>query len=115
MGVTPHQRLDPARPSVLIRAALVRRMVLGGYRPETDGSSPSDLVRWLWKQAGSGMRFRILRSLAQALERRRRKRPVVRLPETPPPDSSLIAWLKAHGHGIADLPAPMYTSPVTAS
>ena len=111
MGVTPHQRLDPARPSVVLRAALVRRMVMGGYRPETDGSSPSDLFRWLWKQAGSGLRFRILRSLAQALERRRRKRPVVRLPETPPPDSSLIAWLKAHGHGIADLPAPLRRRP----
>ncbi len=111
MGVTPHQRLDPARPSVVLRAALVRRMVMSGYRPETDGSSPSDLLRWLWKQAGSGLRFRILRSLAQALERRRRKRPVVRLPETPPPDSSLIAWLKAHGHGIADLPAPLRRRP----
>lgn len=106
MGVTPHHRLDTGRPSVLLRAALIRRMVLSGYRPETDGSSPSDLLRWLWRQGGLRLRFRILRSLAQTLERRRRKRPVLRLPEIPPPDSSLTAWLKAHGHVIADLPAP---------
>lgn len=106
MGFTPHQRLDPARPSVVLRAALVRRMVLGGYRPETDGSGSSDLLRWLLKQSGLRLRSRILRALAQALERRRRKRPVLRLPATPPPDSSLTAWLKAHGHVLADWPAP---------
>ena len=106
MGLTPNQRLHPARPSVLLRAVLIRRMVLGGYRPETDGSSPSDLLCWLWKQGGLRLRFRILHSLAQALKRRRRKRPVLRLPEAPPRDASLNAWLKAHGHVMADLPAP---------
>ena len=81
-------------------------MMVGGYRPETDGSNASDLLRWLWKYGGLRLRLKILRSLARVLERRRLKRPVLRAPETPPPDSSLTAWLKAHGHVLADMPKP---------
>ena len=81
-------------------------MMVGGYRPETDGSKASDLLRWLWKYGGLRLRFKILRSLARALERRRRKRPVLRASETPPPDLALTAWLKAHGHVLADLSEP---------
>ncbi len=106
MGGTQHHRLDPARPSVWLRAALVRRMRVGGYRPESDGPTDSDLLRWLWKYGSRRLRLKILRSLARVLERRRRKRPGLRAPETPPPDLSLTAWLKAHGHVLADLPEP---------
>ena len=106
MGGTQHHRLESGRPTVWLRAELIRRMMVGGYRPETDGSNASDLLRWLWKYGGLRLRLKILRSLARVLERRRRKRPVLRAPETPPPDSSLTAWLKAHGHVLADMPKP---------
>lgn len=106
MGGTQHHRLESGRPTVWLRAELIRRMMVGGYRPETDGSNASDLLRWLWKYGGLRLRLKILRSLARVLERRRRKRPVLRAPETPPPDSSLTAWLKAHGHVLADMPIP---------
>lgn len=106
MGGTQHHRLDSGRPTVWLRAELIRRMMVGGYRPETDGSKASDLLRWLWKYGGLRLRFKILRSLARVLERRRRKRPGLRAPETPPPDLALTAWLKAHGHVLADLPEP---------
>ena len=106
MGGTQHHRLDPARPSVWLRAALIRRMTVGGYRPESDGPTDSDLLRWLWKNGSRRLRLKLLRSLARVLERRRRKCPGLRAPETPPPDLSLTAWLKAHGHVLADLPEP---------
>ena len=106
MGGTQHHRLESGRPAVWLRAELIRRMMVGGYRPETDGSKASDLLRWLWKYGGLRLRFKILRSLARVLERRRRKRPVLRASETPPPDLALTAWLKAHGHVIADLSKP---------
>ena len=106
MGGTQHHRLQTARPSMQLRAALIRRMVLSGYRPETDGSSTFDLLVWLWKHGSSRLRVLILRSLAQTLERRRRKRPVLRPPSALPTDSSMTAWLKAHGHGSVDLTAP---------
>ncbi len=106
MGGTQHHRLESGRPTVWLRAELIRRMMVGGYRPETDGSNASDLLRWLWKYGGLRLRFKILRSLARVLERRRRKRPVLRASETPPPDLALTAWLKAHGHVIADLSKP---------
>ena len=107
LGGTQHHRLQTARPSMQLRAALIRRMVWSGYRPETDGSSTFDLLVWLWKHGSSRLRVLILRSLAQTLERRRRKRPVLRPPSALPPDSSMTAWLKAHGHGSVDLPATL--------
>ena len=106
MGGTQHHRLESGRPTVWLRAELIRRMMVGGYRPETNGSKASDLLRWLWKYGGLRLRFKILRSLARVLERRRRKRPALRASETPPPDLALTAWLKAHGHVIADLSKP---------
>jgi hypothetical protein len=35
-------------------------MMVGGYRPETDGSKAFDILRWLWKYGGLRLRFKLV-------------------------------------------------------
>lgn len=105
MGFTPNGRMDPNRPDALVRAAILQWMAEAGYRSDPDSATVSSQVAWLWRWGLGRGRARILRRLARAIDRRRRKRPAVRI-TPPPPDTSIQTWLKAHGHVIAAVPEP---------